>query len=413
MKIVVIMPTYNERENIGRMIDVLFEDEFPKISVSGKYDMHLLVVDDSSPDGTGEIVRLASKKHKNLHLLTGQKEGLGFAYIRGMKYAMNELGADAVIEMDADFQHNPEDVKRFVLAMSEGADVVIGARYISGGSVPKEWEWYRKFLSWGGNLFIRVILLKLQLHDLTTGFRLTKTKFLKMVDLDNLLGKKNFAYKMHLTMELFRLGAKITEIPIAFLPRKREESKFSLNETIASLVLVILLRVKYSARFFKFATVGFIGFMINAVMLEVFRGTPLTVELAKFFHLTNFPIGVFREPSAWAAAAAAEVAIFSNFNLDNYWTFRDVRVRASRNPIRYLLKFFQFNLTSIGAVIIQFSVIGAGVILFGDTRLVRQLSLVFAVGALIIPYNYTIYNLFIWRRWRSIPWLSRLQKRVG
>lgn len=406
MKIVVIMPTYNERENIGRMVDVLFGEEFPKIE---NHEMHLLVVDDNSPDGTAKIVKEKQSKFNNLHLLTGEKQGLGFAYIRGMKHAMQKLAADVVIEMDADFQHNPADVKRLVAAMDERADVVIGARYIPGGSVPKEWAIYRKFLSWGGNIFIRLVLAKPQLHDLTTGFRLTKTAFLSKVNLDDLLGKKNFAYKMHLTMELLRFGARIAEIPIAFLPRRKEKSKFSLNETIASLALVLILRAKYSARFLKFGTVGFIGFVINATMLELFRRAGFTVSLASFFDSINFPIGIFSQPSAWAAAAAAEVAIFSNFNLDNLWTFRDVRI-TPLSP-RYFIKFFQFNLTSIGAVIIEFLVIGLGVMFFGDTRLVRQISLVVAVGAFILPYNYTMYNVIIWKRWR-VPGLRWLQERV-
>lgn len=409
-KIVVIMPTYNERENIGRMIDVLFEEEFLKIS---QHEMHLLVVDDNSPDGTGNIVKEKQSKFKNLHLLEGEKQGLGFAYIRGMKYAMQKLAADAVMEMDADFQHNPADVKRLIEKMDEGADVVIGARYIKGGSVPREWAFYRKFLSWGGNLFVRAVLLQRHLHDLTTGFRLTKTKFLKQVELDSLLGKKAFAYKMHLTMELLRLGANIVEIPIAFLPRKREKSKLRLRETLDTFLLVVVLRIKYSIRFFKFATVGTIGFIINATTLELFRRMGWTQMIASYFLSINFPIGVFYQPSAWAAAAAAEVAIFSNFNLDNYWTFRDVRVRASRNLLRYALKFLQFNLTSAGAVIIQFLVVGLGVILFGDTRIVRITFLIIAVVALIIPYNYTIYNLFIWKRWRDIPWLRWLQGQSG
>ena len=407
MRIVIIMPTYNERENIGRMVDVLGKVEFPKIK---NHDMHLLVVDGNSPDGSGDLVKTAEKKNRNVHLLTEkQKRGLGWAYIDGMKYAISELKADAVIEMDADFQHDPADIRRLVAAMDEGADVVIGARYIKGGSVPKEWELYRKILSWGGNIFARTVLFQRNLHDLTTGFRLTKTKFLKQVALDDLLGKKAFAYKMHLTMELSKLGAKIVEIPIAFLPRKREKSKLRFKETIDSLFLVLVLRVKYSIRFFKFAVVGAIGFAINAIMLEVFRGMDWTVEISNYFLFNNFPIGIFHQPAAWAAAVAAEVAIFSNYNLDNYWTFRDVRVRVRRNPLAYFLKFLQFNLTSIGAVIIQFLVIGFGVISFGDTRQVRISFLIIAVVLLIIPYNYTIYNLFIWKRWNNIPWLRWIQ----
>lgn len=391
------------------MIEVLFKEEFPKVK---KHSMHLLIVDDNSPDGTGDIVASAVKKYKNLHLLSGQRQGLGWAYIRGMRYAMDKIGADAVIEMDADFQHNPVDVPRLVQAFDNGADVVIGSRYIKGGSVPREWEFYRKVLSWGGNLVARIILLEQKIHDITTGFRLTRVEWLKKIELENLLAKESFAYKMDLVFQLRKMGAKIVEVPIAFLPRQKEISKFSSRETIITLKTVILLRIRASRRFFMFATVGGIGFAINAVGLEIFRRMGFTEGLANYFRSVNFPVGIFKEPSAWSAALAGEVAIFSNFNLDNLWTFKDVEIKASKNPFRYFIKFLQFNLTSIGAIIIQFLVVGLGVILFGDTTLVRMLFLVIAVGALIVPYNYTIYNLFIWKRWKvgSIPWVRWLQR---
>ena len=130
------MPAYNEAENIKLMITELFDTEFPNI---GGAEMHLLVVDDYSPDGTGDIVKKYQNKYKNLHLLQKQKEGLGWAYIRGFQYAIDKLKADAVMEMDADFQHPPRFVKPMVDAYLAGADYCIGSRYIKGGSVPKEW----------------------------------------------------------------------------------------------------------------------------------------------------------------------------------------------------------------------------------------------------------------------------------
>src|SRR3972149_9156106 len=122
-KIVIVMPTYNEAENVGRMIDELFEKEFPQIKNA---EMHLLIVDDNSPDGTGKIVEEGRQKYPNLHLLTGEKQGLGWAYIRGFKYAMEKGNADAVMEMDADFQHPPRFVKDMVMAYLDGAEYVIG-----------------------------------------------------------------------------------------------------------------------------------------------------------------------------------------------------------------------------------------------------------------------------------------------
>ncbi len=176
--------------------------------------MHLLVVNDlpsdgSSDDGTGDIVRKNIEKYKNLHILEDKKQGLGWAYIRGMKHAMSKLNADAVMEMDADFQHPPEFVKPMVEAYLDGADYVIGSRYIPGGSIPKEWAFFRKAVSFFGNLFIRIVLLKPKIHDLTTGFRLTKVKgVLDKIDLDNLMEPQRFAFKVDLLYQSIKNAKK-------------------------------------------------------------------------------------------------------------------------------------------------------------------------------------------------------------
>src|SRR5258708_34185927 len=140
MKIVVISPTYNERTNLQKLIPILEEEVFPQIK---NHQLQLLIVDDNSPDGTGEVVKKFIKKWPNIELLQHEKEGLGAAYIRGMKYAMYSLKADAVIEFDSDFQHDPKDIVRFIKAMDESdADNIIGSRYIPGGQIPPEWSFH-------------------------------------------------------------------------------------------------------------------------------------------------------------------------------------------------------------------------------------------------------------------------------
>src|SRR3989344_5449536 len=160
-RVVIVMAAWNEAENIKKMIDTLFDEVFPQI----KADMHLLVADNNSTDGMTQIVEAEMKKRKNLHIVQqGEKKGLGNAYVAGFKYAVNKLKADAVMEMDADGQHPPRFVKPMVDAYLEGADYVIGSRYIPGGSVPAEWELFRKAVSFAGNLFIRLVLLKPRIH---------------------------------------------------------------------------------------------------------------------------------------------------------------------------------------------------------------------------------------------------------
>ncbi len=366
--------------------------------------MKILVVDDSSPDGTADVVRERMKVHKNIELLLGRKEGLGTAYARGMKYAMSKMGADAVIELDADFQHDPRDVKRLVAAFDEGYDYVIGSRYIKGGSIPQQWSFYRKFVSWGGNLFARVVLLFLRTHDVTSGFKLTRVKgFLDKVDLDHLLSKY-YAYKIHILFEIIKnRGAKVKEIPINFHYRERGSSKIEQKDLFDSFRVTIILFFK--SRFFKFAVVGFTGYLINAVGLEIFRRSGIFNVVAQATHLRG-PFAIFSQPSAWSAAAATELAIMSNFTFNNFWTFS---AKSITRPVRFVWKFFQFNLTSFGALVIQFLVVGTAVLIFEDTRIVRQIAVVAAMP-LVIAYNYTMYNVFIWKTWK-VPGLGWFQNR--
>lgn len=234
------MPTFNEAENIERMIDVLFKVEFPKIK---GHDLFLLIVDSHSPDGTWEIVKEKMKKYKNLHLVDeGGKLGLGKAYIDGFNYAITKIKADAVMEMDADFQHDPADIPRFIAEFDKGFDYVIGARYIKGGSIPKDWGFKRKFLSVGGNLFTSVSLMTWDLHDFTTGYRLARVKgFLDKMDFEKIFGTKSYAYKMMLLYEMKKRGAKIKEIPITFISREKGWSKMDGDDFVQSLKAIMLI----------------------------------------------------------------------------------------------------------------------------------------------------------------------------
>jgi dolichol-phosphate mannosyltransferase len=240
MDIAVILPTYNEAANIGRMVETLYRDVFPSIPDA---DLHLVVVDDNSPDGTGRIVRELLAAHPRLHLLSDEKQGLGHAYVRGFRFAMDELQVDALVEMDADFQHDPRHLKAMVAALQGGADYVIGSRFASGGSIPPEWEWYRKAVSVLGNRFARAALGLNEIQDLTTGFRLTRVKgVMDRIDLEGLMALGRFAYKVDLLYKTIGLSKRVVEIPIRFAPREKETSKFQFVELIATCYVLIRLR---------------------------------------------------------------------------------------------------------------------------------------------------------------------------
>ena len=178
MKVVIIIPTYNESENIGQTIDDL-QQEFKKIK---GHDMDILVMDSNSTDNTQAIVKDLQNKYKNLLLLVEkEKSGLGGAYVKAMKYSIDKLSADAVFEYDADGSHQPKYIPGMVETLAKGADVVVGSRYVPGGSMPDDWGFNRKLMSFGGNLIARTTLFMFQYKDMTSGFRGTKTSFLKKI----------------------------------------------------------------------------------------------------------------------------------------------------------------------------------------------------------------------------------------
>jgi len=389
-KVVVIIPTYNERENIGRMIDVLEKEIFPKIK---KNQMEILVVDDKSPDGTADVVKEKMKKYDNITLSLGNKEGLGAAYKRGMKYAMEKMKADAVIEFDADFQHDPKYIIDLVNKFNEGYDYVLGSRFVEGGLVPEEWSFYRKFLTRvGGSLFSRIVLFFPNINkvkDTSTGLKLTRVKgVLDKVDFSKIAN--SFSYKTQMLYQIVNLkGVRLIEIPLKFKTRKVGETKISFKDVIRTFIDVVAIRLKdpKTLKFLRFATVGFIGYIINALGLEV------------FYRLGLLP-GI-------AAALGAELAIISNFTLNNVWTFSKDKIVGFK---KIIWKFFQFNLTSLGAVLIQGLVVGFLAKFFGDQY--RQIYLIIAIAFFVIPYNYSMYNIFIWKTWK-IPFLRKLQKKIG
>jgi len=153
MKIVIIPATYNEKGNIERLITILETEVFPKLK---NHDMYILVADDNSPDGTADEVKKLMKKWANIGISSGIRNGLGAAYIRGMTYAVEKLGADVMFEIDADLQHDPHKIPEFIKKIEQGYDMVIGNRYSDGGSIPENWPLIRKIFSIAANLFVKL-----------------------------------------------------------------------------------------------------------------------------------------------------------------------------------------------------------------------------------------------------------------
>jgi dolichol-phosphate mannosyltransferase len=225
---VVCLPTYNERENLEAMLRAL-----------GGKDVHVLVIDDSSPDGTGELAdRLAETLNYVSVLHRPEKEGLGPAYLAGFRRALAD-GAELVLEMDCDFSHDPNDVPRVVAAAAD-ADLVLGSRYVAGGGV-RNWGLLRRFISAGGSWYARV-LLQVRVHDLTGGFKCYRRAVLEAIDLDA-IHAKGYAFQIETTYRALRAGFRVAEVPITFVDREAGGSKMSKAIVVEAIWKVPLLRL--------------------------------------------------------------------------------------------------------------------------------------------------------------------------
>ena len=362
LKVVVILPTYNERDNIGRMIDALqvHAREF-------LHDMHILVVDDDSPDGTAEVVRAKQAANPNVHLLMGKKEGLGAAYIRGMIHAMDELHADVVFEMDADFSHKPEDVPRLMAALEEGADFVIGSRYVKGGSIPKEWGVLRRMNSLGGNVVARYVAGIYKIRDCTAGFRAIRTSLLRKVTFDD-LRVQGYAFQVALLHKAVSLGAVIKEVPVDFVDRTKGESKLGISDIIEFVLNAWWIRLHSSKTFIKFAIVGLSGVVVNLGVFTLL----LQANVNKYI----------------ASPISIEISIITNFLLNNYWTFR---WRKSQDHIR--VKGLKFNMVSLVSLGVSYSTFVVLSILFPEASPEIH-QLVGIAPAMLINYFLNSYWTF-------------------
>ena len=234
----VIIPTYNEIENIEKMIRTVFD--LPK-------EFHILIVDDGSPDGTADVVkRLQQQYSLQLHLMERKgKQGLGTAYIAGFNWAL-ERGYEFIFEMDCDFSHNPKDLLQLHKACAEqGADVAVGSRYISGVNVVN-WPMSRVLMSYYASVYVRTVL-GIDIRDTTAGFKCYRRKVLQTIRLDK-IKFKGYAFQIEMKFTALQLGFNVTEVPIIFTDRREGTSKMSSKIFKEAFLGVIEMKIK---SFFK------------------------------------------------------------------------------------------------------------------------------------------------------------------
>ena len=230
MKCLVILPTYNELDNLPTII--------PAILAQGEH-FHVLVVDDNSPDGTGRLAdELAAANPRVSVLHRSEKRGLGTAYVEGFKRALAQ-GYDFIFEMDADFSHDPADLPR-LLAAAESADVVIGSRWVPGGGA-RNWSWLRTFISRGGSIYARLIL-GVPVNDLTSGFKCFSRHVLERLDLQS-IRSNGYGFQVEMNYRCHQQGFRIAEVPIVFVDRRVGQSKMSGGIVLEAMLMVVKFRL--------------------------------------------------------------------------------------------------------------------------------------------------------------------------
>lgn len=383
-RVVIVIPTYNEVNNVGPVTSALFK----VFRDCGDYDMHILFVDDNSPDGTSRKIDQLIKKYSFVHILHNKRKGgLGHAYKKGFVYAIKKYQADILFEFDADLQHDPSIIPAMLDSLTAGADLVLGARYIKGGGIPRTWPWYRKFLSVMGNHFIRVVMGNFRIHDWTTGYRAIKASVIQaIIPIMHNTAFQGYTWQIGFLVKTIQKGYKVAEVPFHFRDRAAGHSKLGPEYIFNTMRYIMKVRISeiISSRIFKFVVVGGFGSLVQFTFLYLYRQFIPAYQLAIFLSI--------------------ETAIVSNFIWSNLWTFADRKLKTVQIPG----KFLQFNLASAGSIIIQQIVAFVGERFIGLYSLFiihypftidLDTGMAYAVVGILIGmfWNFFAYSRFVWK----------------
>ena len=316
-----VIPTYNEAADVTAMLERL-------TALYPEAETKFLIVDDESPDGTGALVRKFAAGAGRVHLLEGERRGLGHAYVRGISHALQELGAEVVVQMDADFSHDPADARKLLAHVAAGADVAIGSRYVPGGGVDAQWHVGRRLLSRWGNKLARWIAGIRGVRDCTAGFKAIRAAALRNAKVDE-IAVQGYAFQVVLLHRLLHTGARVVEEPIYFRDRQHGQTKLGVDSIVEFFCNIWWLRLADQLTFLKFALTGLTGLLVN---------------LGSFHFLLQAGVHPLL-----ASPIAIELSILSNFMINNYWTFAH-RVMIGRKHVRGL----KFNLVSLLSLLLSY-----------------------------------------------------------
>ena len=362
-----VIPTYNEAANVApllRRLTGLYRDP----------DTAFLIVDDESPDGTARVVRETAASDDRIHLIQGPRRGLGPAYVRGMVHALESLGAGVVVQMDADFSHDPADAARLLARLAGGgpeggADVAIGSRYVAGGTLDPRWRLGRRLLSRWGNRFARWIAGVRGVRDCTAGFKAIRAPALRAAKVQD-IRVRGHTFQVDLLHRLLRAGARVVEEPIHFRDREHGRTKLGAGSILEFFWRIWWLGLVSRRVLLKYCLTGLAGALVNLGSFQLL----LDLGLHKFL----------------ASPIAIELSIVSNFLMHNYWTFAD-RIMVGRKRARAL----KYNAVSLATLALSYATFVALSILFPEVPSVLLQACGIAPAAVL---NYFMNSDWTFRR---------------
>ena len=392
MRLVVNIPTYCERDNIEEIIKRVLST-CKKIDA----DVHVLVADSASPDGTADIVRKISRVNPKVHYLNVKVRGLGVGVVKGHRFAVDKLKADLLAQMDGDLSHDPSTLPIMFDYIKKGYDLVNGSRLMPGGK--NILGWHRRFFTRGSALFCKFSWGTFKLSEYTNSYRMFTKELFEKIDFTKVPWRaKTYIIQPSFLYAAVVAGARIKEVPIKFVDRKKGYSKAQIVAyTFDVLKFGVKVRIQKSKMFVKFLMVGTGGYLINAIALGLLnRGqvynlevlpkpalffVPLHQQASKLLFLTFDRLLI-------AAVISIEFSIIFNFLFHDNWTFK-----TRRKDGTFIVRFLKFNVTSLGSPLIQLVSI---LVFFRVFSLHEQIGL--AIGVAIgLFVNYLANTLWIWK----------------
>lgn len=390
MRVVVLAPTYNEKGSIKKVVELI-------LSQNGKiegFEIHVLVVDSHSQDGTAQIAKRLTKDNPRVHFLDIKERGLGLAIIEGYKYALENLDPDILMQIDADLQHDPNEIPKFLRKINEGFDYVQGSRIIKGGE--NNISPLRQLFSFGSSLILRILTGIWKITDFTPSFKAYTKELYQRIDKSSIpYHGTTFLIQPASVVEAYRAGAKMAEVPIKFRKRGADRSKNEVANYIIDILayglevrlsmwgikLPILYWGRRSKIFIKFGTVGFIGTLVDFIFYNIFISS----------------LG-FRP--ATSKAISTEIAILNNFSWNNIWTFKKRRTKNTFWVKLLIFNSVSFGGLAIGVLIVKFLhlVYGDGILRLGPFGIQYYNLYFFATIPPVMTWNFLMNHYFTWKR---------------